>query len=415
MLPLLLLNTPQPATDASAVAQPRSIVLEPTRELVMQVWRETNKLAQGGGWSVKVLGDDGGKKKKDKKKRKLKKVKAVEAEKKEETEAELEAEEASEDEEVDVPAEAEVNGVQVEAPANVGPTGELDDPGLWNDILAGLTGSAFTADVLITTPLRLIYAIKAGTIDVSQVRHLVLDEADKLFELNFVEQTDEIIAACKHASLRKAMFSATMPSSVEAVAQSVMSPSHIRAIVGHKDSATATIDQSLHFVGSEDHKLLSLRTIIREGGFTPPVLIFVQSILRAKELATELLFDGVNADCIHAERSAEERDEVVRSFAEGKVWCLISTDVMGRGVDFKGVKLVINYDFPQSAGSYIHRIGKLPSRQHLAFLCKSLTPSALATPRSHRSGRQGWAGHHLLHKGRRSPPQVVRLLPDSLD
>lgn len=305
----------------------------------MQVWRETNKLAAGGGWSVKVLGDDGGKKKKDKKRRKVKKAKVVEGEKKDgDADAQAEAgEDEGSEEEVEAPAEAEVNGVQVEAPANVGPT-----------------------DVLITTPLRLVYAIKNGTIDVSAVRHLVLDEADKLFELNFVEQTDEIIAACKNANLRKAMFSATMPSSVETMAQSVMSPSHIRAIVGHRDSATATIDQSLHFVGLEDHKLLSLRTIIREGGFTPPVLIFVQSILRAKELATELLFDGVNADCIHAERSAEERDEVVRNFAEGKVWCLISTDVMGRGVDFKGVKLVINYDFPQSAGSYIHRIGKSP-------------------------------------------------------
>lgn len=88
------------------------------------------------------------------------------------------------------------------------------------------------------------------------------------------------------------------------------------------------------------------------------MLIFVQSILRAKELAAELLFDGVNADCIHADRTSEERDDVVRGFAEGKIWCLISTDVMGRGVDFKGVKLVINYDFPQSGGSYIHRIGE---------------------------------------------------------
>lgn len=98
--------------------------------------------------------------------------------------------------------------------------------------------------------------------------------------------------------------------------------------------------------------------LIGEGAFTPPVLVFVQSILRAKELATELLFDGINADCIHADRTAHERDDIVKGFAEGRIWCLIATDVMGRGVDFKGVKLVINYDFPQSAGSYIHRIGK---------------------------------------------------------
>lgn len=110
-------------------------------------------------------------------------------------------------------------------------------------------------DVLITTPLRLVYAIKAGTVDLSKcvaalscactrtdshrlsVRHLILDEADKLFELNFVEQTDEIIAACSHSDLRKGMFSATMPSGVEEMAKSVMSGGGvglIRAIIGHK-------------------------------------------------------------------------------------------------------------------------------------------------------------------------------------
>lgn len=126
-----------------------------------------------------------------------------------------------------------------------------------------------------------------------------------------------------------------------------------------RDAATDTISQSLQFVGSEDHKLLSLRTLISQGQFTPPVLIFVQSILRAKELATALLFDGINADSIHADRTPEERDTVVREFAEGKIWCLIATDVMARGVDFKGVELVINYDFPQSGGSYVHRIGEI--------------------------------------------------------
>ena len=67
--------------------------------------------------------------------------------------------------------------------------------------------------------------------------------------------------------------------------------------------------------------------------------------------------DGLSADCIHAERSGEERDLAVKEFAEGKIWALVCTDVMGRGIDFKGVKLVVNYDFPQSAMSYIHRIG----------------------------------------------------------
>ncbi|ORY56786.1 P-loop containing nucleoside triphosphate hydrolase protein [Leucosporidium creatinivorum] len=345
ILPLLVLNPPN--TTASAAIRPTSIIIEPTRELAMQVLRETSKLGAGGGWNIKVLGEDERaaksgepKKRKGRKGKRTKKPKTERKDKKAGSDDDEESESEEEVEEKEKPEEQEDE-----------PVGEKE---------AAAEPSTPT-DILITTPLRLIYAIKAGTVDPTNVRHLILDEADKLFELNFVEQTDEIIAACTHPDLRKGMFSATMPSSVEEMAKSVMSGGGIgaiRAIVGHKDAATETIKQSLQFVGTEDHKLLSLRTLIGEGKFTPPVLIFVQSIQRAKELSTELLFDGINADAIHAERTPEERDEVVRGFAEGKIWCLISTDVMGRGVDFKGVKLVINYDFPQSPGSYIHRIGR---------------------------------------------------------
>ncbi|KWU45271.1 P-loop containing nucleoside triphosphate hydrolase protein, partial [Rhodotorula sp. JG-1b] len=288
--------------DSDKVIRPRAVVIEPTRELSIQVLREARKLAAGPGggdqsaparaWKIAVLGEEG----------------------------------------VGVP-----DAVDAEK------------------------------DILITTPLRLVFALKSNLVSLASTQHLILDEADKLFELNFLEQTDEILAACKRSApggegeVRKGMFSATMPSTVEELAKGVMAGAGagmVRAIVGHKEAATTTIDQSLLFVNREDHKLLSLRSLITSGQFTPPVLIFVQSIQRAKELANELVFDGINADAIHADRSASERDEVVRRFAEGQVWCLICTDVMARGVDFKGVKLVINYDFPQSAMSYIHRIGR---------------------------------------------------------
>lgn len=92
-------------------------------------------------------------------------------------------------------------------------------------------------------------------------------------------------------------------------------------------------------------------------GLTPPVLVFVQTKERAKELYTELVYDGINVDVIHAERSQLQRDNVVKSFRSGQIWVLICTELMGRGIDFKGVNLVVNYDFPPSAISYIHRIG----------------------------------------------------------
>ena len=107
------------------------------------------------------------------------------------------------------------------------------------------------------------------------------------------------------------------------------------------DSATASIRQELLFAGSEDGKLLAVKNLIRSGGLTPPALIFVQSIDRAKDLNKELVAQGVRSDVMHSERSKEERDQVVKRFAATDLWVLVCTDVMSRGVDFRGVELVI--------------------------------------------------------------------------
>ncbi|KAG0042382.1 RNA-dependent ATPase rok1 [Gryganskiella cystojenkinii] len=211
-------------------------------------------------------------------------------------------------------------------------------------------------DILISTPLRLVHAIQQEKMELTQVRHLILDEADKLLEQGFLEQTDEIFAACSHPSLQKSLFSATLPSGVEALASTFMR-SPIRIVIGSKNAATETIDQKLVYCGSEEGKLIAIRQLI-QGGLKPPVLIFVQSIERAKELFHELIYDGINVDVIHSERTKAQRDKIVEGFRQGKVWVLIATELMARGVDFKGVNLVINYDFPQTVQSYIHRIGR---------------------------------------------------------
>ncbi|CAG8588738.1 12577_t:CDS:10 [Acaulospora morrowiae] len=212
-------------------------------------------------------------------------------------------------------------------------------------------------DILISTPLRLVRAIQQENIDLKNVRHLILDEADKLLELGFLEQTDEIFAACANPKLQKSLFSATLPSGVETLANSFMKDP-IRVVIGLKNAATDTIKQKLVYVGQEEGKLIAIRQLIQQGGLKPPVLIFVQSIERAKELFHELIYDGINVDVIHSERTKAQRDAVVLSFRQGKIWVLISTELMARGMDFKGVNLVINYDFPQSVQSYIHRIGR---------------------------------------------------------
>ena len=104
-------------------------------------------------------------------------------------------------------------------------------------------------------------------------------------------------------------------------------------------------------------KLLAIRQLVSQG-IKPPVLIFMQSKDRAQALFGELLYDGIHVDVIHAGRSHSHRELAVQKFRRGETWVLICTDLVARGVDFKAVNLVINYDLPSEGVTYVHRIGR---------------------------------------------------------
>ncbi|KAH7582099.1 DEAD/DEAH box helicase [Nakaseomyces glabratus] len=212
-------------------------------------------------------------------------------------------------------------------------------------------------DLIISTPLRLIDVVKNEALDLSNVKHLIFDEADKLFDKTFIEQTDDILNSCTDPSMRKSMFSATIPSSVEETANSIMNDP-VRVIIGHKEAANTNIEQKLIFCGNEEGKLIAIRQLVQQGEFKPPIIIFLESIARAKALYHELMYDRINVDVIHAERTAIQREKIIERFKTGELWCLICTDVLARGIDFKGVNLVINYDVPTTAQAYVHRIGR---------------------------------------------------------
>ena len=201
-------------------------------------------------------------------------------------------------------------------------------------------------DALVCTPLRLVSLLRKGALSLDSVEYLALDEADKLLELGFLEQVDEILAACKGETVQRALFSATMQPQIEDLVNSVLH-SPVKVVVGERNAAAETVEQKLVFCGREDGKLVALRQIVREG-IRPPVLIFVQSVDRAVQLFHSLVYDGLNVDVLHADRTQAQRDATVQKFRAGKVWVLIATELVARGMDFKGVSLVINYDFPQS-------------------------------------------------------------------
>eukprot|EP00892_Ulva_mutabilis_P000406 jgi/Ulvmu1/10366/UM061_0049.1 len=225
---------------------------------------------------------------------------------------------------------------------------------------ATIAGTDFSrVDLLIATPLLLVQSIQSAKVDLSHVRLLVLDEADKVLEAGkgFIEQVDAIYAACAASSgLSTGLFSATLPPWVDEVASSVMhSPTSI--MVGAKNVSSLNVEQSLLFVGQEKGKLLELRQMLA-GGLAPPVLVFVSSKERAKALCRELMYEGAHVDAIHGDQSHAARAAAIANFRKGKTWVLITTDLLARGMDFLGVRAVINYDFPRTKTDYIHRVGR---------------------------------------------------------
>ncbi|KAM6985181.1 putative ATP-dependent RNA helicase DDX52 [Aplochiton taeniatus] len=222
-------------------------------------------------------------------------------------------------------------------------------------------------DILVSTPNRLVYLLKQDppALDLSCVEWLVVDESDKLFEdgkSGFRDQLGAVFLACSGARVRRAFYSATCAPDVERWCRLNLD-NLVSVNIGPRNTAVESVEQELLFVGTESGKLVAMRDIIKKG-FLPPMLVFVQSIERARELFHELVYEGINVDVIHADRTQQQRDNVVSSFRSGKIWVLICTALLARGIDFKGVNLVLNYDFPTSAVEYIHRIGRTGRAGH---------------------------------------------------
>lgn len=213
--------------------------------------------------------------------------------------------------------------------------------------------------VLVTTPKRLVSGIESGAVDLSGVQQIILDEADRLLDLGLLEQIDDILAACTWTAgpIQKALFSATIPTGVEDMARSFMSDDPIRIVIGAPNAAADRIEQRLVYVGHEEGKLMAIRQMLVEG-LEPPVLIFTETIERAQALFAALLEHGITVDLIHSGRSQAERERIIANFRAGRIWFLITTDLLARGLDFPEVACVINYDVPLSTASYIHRIGR---------------------------------------------------------
>ncbi|ESZ91911.1 hypothetical protein SBOR_7705 [Sclerotinia borealis F-4128] len=243
-------------------------------------------------------------------------------------------------------------------------------------------------DILVTTPLIFLHALSLGSSDnhapLPTVRTLVFDEADVLLDPLFRDQTLGIWNSCINPDLRVTLWSATMGSNIETLASATIqarqerlglekSSNLVRLVVGLKDSAIPNITHRLIYTATEPGKLIALRQLLRPTAKTtdgaeslrPPFLVFTQTIPRSIALHAELLYDipaeaggSTRIAVLHSDLSDSVRDQVMTRFRNGEIWILITTDILSRGVDFKGINGVVNYDVPNSGAAYIHRVGR---------------------------------------------------------
>jgi ATP-dependent RNA helicase DDX52/ROK1 len=241
------------------------------------------------------------------------------------------------------------------------------------------------AHIVVSTPLVLVNSLGFGSgrsTTLPQLQHLVLDEADALLDPLFRDQVAAIWNACTNPALRISLWSATMASSVEDFAMQQLSKlGHtgqvpiVRLVVGLKDTALPTLTHTMTYTGTEAGKLLALRQLLHptapdtdsEGrkALRPPFLVFTQTIERAKALHAELRYDippeaggSARMAALHSEMGEKAREKVMTAFRKGEIWVIITTDLLARGVDFRGLNGVVNYDVPTSAAAYVHRVGR---------------------------------------------------------
>ena len=208
--------------------------------------------------------------------------------------------------------------------------------------------------IIIGTPGRLLDHLRRGTIDISKVNKVVLDEADEMMKLGFIEDVEVLLRAA--ASDRQFMlFSATMPDRVKALAAQYMkAPERIEI---KSEQVTLETIQQVIIDTTEDNKVDKLCEIIN-GEQPYLMMVFCHTKARAHQLAMALAARGYLVDELHGDLSQVQRTLVLKRFRKAELQVLCATDIAARGLDIEGVTHVVSYDIPHDTESYIHRIGR---------------------------------------------------------
>ena len=209
-------------------------------------------------------------------------------------------------------------------------------------------------DVLVATPGRLIEHLTLRNVDLSQVKHLVLDEADRMLDMGFLTDIEKLIQAMKH-NHQTLMFSATYSNKVKSLATQILTTHKVLG-VARENSTSGKVKQSVYWV-SEARKRELLSELIGVNNWQQ-VLVFAGTKESANILAKELKLDGIKAALCHGDKTQGARNKALTDFREGKVRVLVATDVAARGLDIDDLAYVVNFHLPFLAEDYVHRVGR---------------------------------------------------------
>jgi ATP-dependent RNA helicase RhlE len=209
-------------------------------------------------------------------------------------------------------------------------------------------------DIVVATPGRLLDLMQQGHAHFDVCEVLVLDEADRMLDMGFIDPIRRIIAALPRKR-QNLMFSATMPAEIAQLANRML-VDPINVAVTPVSSTVEQITQWVLHVERNDKRAL-LREVLRDPKMTR-VLVFTRTKRGANKVAEELDRNGVRADAIHGNKSQGARQRALESFKRGSIRVLVATDIAARGIDVEGISHVINFELPIEPESYVHRIGR---------------------------------------------------------
>ncbi|HSF83555.1 MAG TPA: DEAD/DEAH box helicase [Anaerolineales bacterium] len=228
-------------------------------------------------------------------------------------------------------------------------------------------------DVVVGTPGRLLDLMQKKALDLSQVRTVVLDEADEMLSMGFIEDIEAILSTTPRER-QTALFSATLPPGIRQLSERFMhAPQHIAI---HNEQLTVAAIEQRYYVANEADKLAAL-TRLFEVEEISSALIFTRTRVGTGELANELTVRGFPAEALNGDLSQDMREQTLRRFREGQIKVLVATDVAARGLDIEDISHVFIYDLPDDPELYVHRVGRTGRAGKTGIAIMLVTPKEL--------------------------------------